>query len=193
MAALRPKPMKTPSQPIAAKIKSQYLIGKWTNKFTRKTFTCSNCSVFGRCETVPERHDDGQRTENRDDAEVDDFRLVLAVEAVIEPRHERAHDEQGDADVVQLGEHLADTLAVTGERVKGAREAQTHDGAGEEDGEHEQLLRLQLGEEQRVDGQTDERQTADQMGPNVARLRVDAEYGLEAGRERRQRRPVAPV
>ena len=78
------------------------------------------------------------------------------------------------------------------DRVKDAGETQAEDGSGEESGKDPTLFRLQLRPDQGVDGQRDESQAADQVGPDVPRFRVDAEDRAEAGRERGQRGTVAP-
>lgn len=78
----------------------------------------------------------------------------MTVETIVEPRHKRTHDQQGDAAIIQLGEEFADELRVTVDRVEHEGEAQTDDGAGEKRAEHDLLLQFDLdrGPHQEVDG-----------------------------------------
>lgn len=146
-------------------------------------------------ELVPQRHDDGEDAKHDNHGQVDQLLVVVTVEAVVQPRHERAHDEQRDAAVVQFREQLAHVLRVAAEGVEGEREAETDDGADEERAEDQLLLPLDLdgGAGEEVAGDADERHAAQQMRPDVSRLRVDAEHGLEAFAERGQGRTVARV
>lgn len=66
----------------------------------------------------------------------------MAVKSVVQPRHERAHYQYGDAAVVELGEQLADELRVAVDRMEHAREEQAGDGAQKERAEHHLLLYL---------------------------------------------------
>lgn len=131
--------------------------------------------VLRLAELVPQRHDDGAEAQDGGDGEVDDLGEEGAVEAVVEPRDERAHDEEGDAAVVELAKELAHDFRVAGDGVEGEGHAEAEDGAGEEGGEDELLLDVDLdaraGEE--VGGDGDEGEAADQVRPDVARLRVD--------------------
>lgn len=55
-----------------------------------------------RCrELVPERGDDREESQDDDDRQVDDFRLIVAIETVVKPRNERAHDEHRNSAVVE--------------------------------------------------------------------------------------------
>ena len=70
----------------------------------RKGGTCSGGPVTRCGEAVPLGHDDGGNAQDAHDGEVDEAGLGGAVEGVVEPRHEGAHDEQSDARVVQSEE-----------------------------------------------------------------------------------------
>lgn len=119
----------------------------------------------------------------------------MAVEAVVQPWNKRAHDEQGYAAVVQLGEQLADHLRVTVQGVVCEREAEADDSADEEHSEDHFLLHLYLygWSREEVDRDADEGHAAEQVRPDVASFGMDAENGGEARAERRQGRPVAFV
>lgn len=146
-------------------------------------------------ELVPQRDDDREHAKHNDDGQVDELLVVVTVETVVQPRHERTHDEQGDAAVVELREQLAHVLRMTAERVEGEREAETDDGADEERAEDQLLLPLDLdgGPGEEVAGDSNERNAAQQVSPDVSCLRVDAEHGLEAFAERGQGRTMARV
>lgn len=60
-------------------------------------------AVLGRAELVPQRHDDGAHPEHTHARQVDQLMLELAVKAIVQPRHEGSHDEEGDAAVVEPG------------------------------------------------------------------------------------------
>lgn len=146
-------------------------------------------------ELVPERHDDREDAEDGDDRQVNELLVVVAVEAVVQPGHEGAHDEQRDAAVVQLREELAHVLRVAAEGVEGEGEAQADDGADEEGAEDQLLLPLDLdgGPGEEVAGDAHKGHAAQEVCPDVARLRVDPEHRLEALAEGGQWRPVARV
>lgn len=95
-------------------------------------------------ELVPQADHDAGDAQGAHHRQVHHLRPEVAVEAVVQPRHEGAHDEQGDAAVVQLGEQLADELGVAVDRVEHEGAAQADDGAGEEGAEHDLLLQLNL-------------------------------------------------
>lgn len=63
--------------------------------------TCSDSSVLRRGEEVALWHGDGSQAQDADHDQVDEAGLRRAVEGVVEPGHEGAHDEEGDAAVVQ--------------------------------------------------------------------------------------------
>lgn len=66
--------------------------------------TCS-CGPVTRCrESVPLGHYDGGNPENTDNGEVDKSRLRGTIEGVVQPGHEGAHDQQGNARVVEPDE-----------------------------------------------------------------------------------------
>ena len=52
-------------------------------------------------ELVPHWNDDARDTEYQDEDKINDFRWESAVEAVVEPWHEGAHRQQGDAAVIK--------------------------------------------------------------------------------------------
>lgn len=77
--------------------------------------------------------------------------------------------------------------------MKQRRAQQTHNSAHKKSAEYDLLLKLDLDirPRQKVDRYGHKRNSADEMSPYVARLRVDPEDGLEAGLDRGQRRPMA--
>lgn len=119
----------------------------------------------------------------------------MAVETVVQPRNEGSHDQQGDPTIVQLREQFPDHLRVAVQSVVSEREPEAHDRADKEHTEYHFLLHLDLNgwPRQEVYGDSDKRDAAEQMCPDVARLGVDAEYGRETSTERRQRGSVALV
>ena len=89
---------------------------------------------------------------------------------------------------------------MTREGVEEGGAGQAQDGADEEEEEDEfvadvDVLAAVVAERLDVedDGGHDEGEKSDEVGPDVARLRVDAEDGLEAGREGGQLGPVTEV
>lgn len=63
--------------------------------------TCS-CRSVTRCrESVPLGHYDGSNAEDTYNGEVDKSRLRGTIERVVQPRHEGAHDEEGNARIVK--------------------------------------------------------------------------------------------
>ena len=77
---------------------------------------------------------------------------------------------------------------------------QTQDGPNEKEEEDELIADVDVvpaAVAERLDvednGGHDERDKADEVGPDVAGLGVDPEDGLEAGRERRKLRPMSEV
>lgn len=73
-----------------------------------------------------------------------------------------------------------------------ARQSQTQDGSGEESSKNQSFFRLKFRPYQRVDGQTDKCDTANEMGPNVASFSMDSEQRLKACCKGWQWRSVAP-
>lgn len=65
--------------------------------------TCSDSSVLRRGEEVALRDSDGGQSQYAHHYQVDEARLRRAVEGVVQPGHERSHDEEGDPAVVQPG------------------------------------------------------------------------------------------
>ena len=63
--------------------------------------TCSRRSVTRCREAVPLGHYDGSNAEDTYNGEVDKARLRGTVERVVQPGHEGAHDQEGDARVVK--------------------------------------------------------------------------------------------
>lgn len=58
-----------------------------------------------RCgEAVPLGHYDGGNAEDTNNGEVDKSRLRGTIEGVVQPGHEGAHDQEGNARVVKPGE-----------------------------------------------------------------------------------------
>ena len=68
-----------------------------------------------------------------------------AVEAEVEPRHETADDEDGDAAVIQLDAHHGHVRGVADHRVEEPGEIHADDGGGEEDEEHHLVAEEDLG------------------------------------------------
>lgn len=66
--------------------------------------TCSCGSVTGCREAVPLGHYDGSNAEDTYNGEVDESRLRGTVERVVQPGHEGAHDQEGNARVVESEE-----------------------------------------------------------------------------------------
>lgn len=60
-------------------------------------------------ESVPLGHYDGSDAKNTNDGEVDKSRLRGTIEGVVQPGHEGAHDQEGDARVVEPGERRWDS------------------------------------------------------------------------------------
>lgn len=75
------------------------------------------------------------------------------------------------------------------------REAQANDRTEEKGTEHNFFLKLDLDRwtRQEVSSDADERNTAEQVGPDVSGFSVHAEHGFEARPERWQRRTVVAV
>lgn len=69
-----------------------------------RLFTCSCGPVLGDGEAVPLGHDDGSDAQHTHDGQVDETRLGRAVEGVIQPGDEAAHDQKSDARVIQPAE-----------------------------------------------------------------------------------------
>lgn len=64
-------------------------------------FTCSNSSVLWCGEEVTLGDSDGGQSQYTHHNQVDETRLRRAVEGVVQPGHERAHDQEGNPTVVQ--------------------------------------------------------------------------------------------
>lgn len=78
----------------------------WINLWTKlgvasDGHTCSHSSVLRRGEEVALWHGDGSQTQDAHHYQVDEAGLRRAVEGVVQPGHEGAHDEEGDPAVVQ--------------------------------------------------------------------------------------------
>ena len=70
---------------------------------------------------------------------------VVAVETVVEPGHERADDEEGNAAIVELCKHLPNELVLVAvHRVEDERHAHAHNGASEEGHEDHLFLNIDL-------------------------------------------------
>lgn len=65
--------------------------------------TCSDSSVLRRGEEVALRDSDGGQSQYAHHDQVDEAGLRGAVEGVVQPGDERAHDQEGDPTVVQPG------------------------------------------------------------------------------------------
>ena len=77
--------------------------------------------------------------------ELNNLGCVVAVETVVEPGHERADDEEGDAAIVKLCKHLSNELVlVTVHRVEDERHTHAHNGTSEEGHENHLLLNINL-------------------------------------------------
>ena len=66
--------------------------------------TCSDSSVLRRGEEVALGDEDGGQPQYAHHYQVDEAGLRGAVEGVVQPGHEGAHDQEGDPAVVQPGE-----------------------------------------------------------------------------------------
>lgn len=64
-------------------------------------FTCSDSSVLRRSEEVALRNKDGRQPQYAHNYQVDEAGLRGAVEGVVQPGDEGAHDEEGYPTVVQ--------------------------------------------------------------------------------------------
>lgn len=152
-------------------------------------FTCSDSSVLRRSEEVALRNKDGRQPQYTHNYQVDEAGLRGAVEGVVEPGDEGAHDEEGDAAVVQpeghrfrwttcsftwplqdtqvcslLGEDPGHSLRVAVHRVEEPGEGEAEDGAQEEHPDDHLFLdrrhERHVGPEHVHETQTEEEQTA---------------------------------
>lgn len=104
---------------------------------------------------------------------------MVAVEAVVEPWHEGSEDEEGDAGVVQFGEDATHLGRVAVEGVVEPREGHTRHCRQEESHEHQYFLpRIWhiAGSDEEPEGDSDQNERPDQVGPDVDSLRVQTEH-----------------
>lgn len=126
--------------------------------------SCSDSSVLWCSEEIALGHGDGGQAQYAHHYQVDEAGLRRAVEGVIQPGDEGAHDEEGDPAVVQLGEDSGDAFRVTVDRVEEPGEGEAEDGSQEKHPDHHFLLdrshERHVGPEHVHQTQTEEEQTA---------------------------------
>lgn len=80
--------------------------------------TCSHSSVLWSGEEVALGDDDGSQSQYTHHYKVDEAGLRGAVEGIVQPGDEGAHNEEGDSTVVQLGKDFGHALRVAVDRVE---------------------------------------------------------------------------
>ena len=98
----------------------------------QRRLTSSRGTILGGAELVDERDGDAGEAEHADEDHVEGLGGDVAHEGVVEPGHEGAHGEDGDAGVVELAEEVGDGQRVAAEGVVGGGEEEAEDGAEEE-------------------------------------------------------------
>lgn len=63
--------------------------------------TCSHSAILRGGKHVPLGDDDGRDAQHTDDNQVDEARLWVTVERVIQPRNKTPHDQKSNAGVIQ--------------------------------------------------------------------------------------------
>ena len=143
----------------------------------------SDRSVGGGGESVHHGDDDGADAQDTDDDHVDQLGDEVAVEAVVDPRHEASNSQETDANIVQFVEELGDMFTVTTDCVEQRRHAQAEDSTNKEEEEDEFLAERNIsvtlitqGLHVEDDGNGDEGHESNQMSPDVASLGVKSKY-----------------
>lgn len=114
--------------------------GDNTAKSKTHKHACS-CRSVTRCrEPVPLGNYDGCNAEDTYNGEVDKSRLRRTIEGVVQPGHEGAHDQEGNARVVKLGEGSGHFLRVAVDCMKKPGEAEAEHSSQEEHPKHHFLL-----------------------------------------------------
>lgn len=125
---------------------------------------CSDSSVLWSTEKVTLWNCDGGQTQNTHNYQVDEAGLRGAVERVVQPGDEGAHDQEGNSTVVQFGKDFGHALRVTVDRVEEPGEGEAEDGAEEKHPDHHLLLdwghERHVGSEHVHETQAEEEQTA---------------------------------
>lgn len=126
--------------------------------------SCSDSSVLRLGKEVTLGDDDGGQSQYAHHYQVDEAGLRGAVEGVVQPGDKRAHDQEGDPTVVQLGEDSGDALRVAVDCVEEPGEGEAKDGSQEKHPDHNLLLERgherHVGPEHVHQAQTEEKQTA---------------------------------
>lgn len=65
-----------------------------------KRLTCSQRPQSALGELIPEADDDARDTEGAHDTQINHFGLEVAVETVVQPRHEASHDQERDSAII---------------------------------------------------------------------------------------------
>lgn len=85
--------------------------------------SCSQRAQSRLTELIPQTHNDRAYPQGANDAQIHHLGSEVAVEPVVQPRNERAHNQESDSTIIQLTKKLPDELRVAIKRVECEGEA----------------------------------------------------------------------